>query len=774
MYRTGDRVRVAGGRLLYLGRADEQVKIRGYRVEPAEVAQALRTIEGVGDAAVVVVDGRLIAYAVLAPALDAAEVLRLAAARMPAYLVPAQVIALERLPVTSNGKLDRRALPAPVFEAIGHVDPADETERVLSGIWQDVLHIERVGVTDNFFELGGDSILSIQAVSRARRAGLRFTPKDLFQHQTVRALATVVTRVATAPVKSDAPSGDVPLLPVQQAFFDTPIPARHHWNQAVLLRPKEAIDLVRLQRAVDRAVAHHDALRMRFSQRDGEWTQRYADTSVTTVTHEVVNNEALTDACARAQQGLNLEHGPLLRVALFTLPDGSQRLLVAIHHLVVDGVSWRILLEDLQQAYNSDGALATRTSSYQAWASRVRQHAESLAHELPYWRAQHGPGIAAPDDVKRRDATVTTVSVDATTTRALLTDAHGAYRTQINDLLLAAVARAVGKWQGHASTAVLLEGHGREGLFDDIDLSRTVGWFTTVFPVALPIDDNTGTHIKRVKEALRAVPRHGIGFGLLSELQGVPRPSITFNYLGQFDHGADALFAQATESPGESRDPDAPVSNAIVIDGVVRDGALTFTLTLADPAFAAFGERLHEALGDIVAHCMQAPGGSLTPSDVPLSGLTQAQLDALPGAAIEDIYPLSPMQQGILFHALYAPDSAMYVNQIAVDLGGLDAERMRHAWNETIARHDILRTSILHIDGTPLQALMRSVPSPVVVDADSDAIGDADALAMQDRSRPFSLDTAPLMRVRLVAQGDACHRMIWTSHHLLLDGWSTA
>ncbi|CAG2153600.1 non-ribosomal peptide synthetase [Cupriavidus plantarum] len=775
MYRTGDRVRVAGGRLLYLGRADEQVKIRGYRVEPAEVAQALRTIEGVGDAAVVVVDGRLIAYAVLAPALDAAEVLRLAAARMPAYLVPAQVIALERLPVTSNGKLDRRALPAPVFEAIGHVDPADETERVLAGIWQDVLHIERVGVTDNFFELGGDSILSIQAVSRARRAGLRFTPKDLFQHQTVRALATVVTRVATAPVKSDAPSGDVPLLPVQQAFLDTPIPARHHWNQAVLLRPTEAIDLVRLQRAVDRVVAHHDALRMRFSQRDGEWTQRYADTSVTTVTHEVVNNEALTDACTRAQQSLNLEHGPLLRVALFTLPDGSQRLLVAIHHLVVDGVSWRILLEDLQQAYNSDGPLPTRTSSYQAWASRVRQHAESLAYELPYWRAQHGPGIAAPDDVKRRDATVTTVSVDATTTRALLTDAHGAYRTQINDLLLAAVARAVGKWQGHASTAVLLEGHGREGLFDDIDLSRTVGWFTTVFPVALPIDDDTGTHIKRVKEALRAVPRHGIGFGLLSDpLQGVPRPSITFNYLGQFDHGADALFAQATESPGESRDPDAPVSNAIVIDGVVRDGALTFTLTLADPAFAAFGERLHEALGDIVAHCMQAPGGSLTPSDVPLSGLTQAQLDALPGVAIEDIYPLSPMQQGILFHALYAPDSAMYVNQIAVDLGGLDAERMRHAWNETIARHDILRTSILHIDGTPLQALMRSVPSPVVIDADSDAIGDADALAMQDRSRPFSLDTAPLMRVRLVAQGDACYRMIWTSHHLLLDGWSTA
>ncbi|QET05158.1 amino acid adenylation domain-containing protein [Cupriavidus pauculus] len=771
MYRTGDRVRRRHGRLHYLGRADEQVKIRGYRVEPAEVARMLRTMEGVMDAAVIVHDERLIAYAVLAPSMESTDVLRIAAARLPAYMVPAQVVAMDRLPVTSNGKLDRRALPAPVFEAAGHAEAANETEMALARIWQDVLGIERVGVTDNFFELGGDSILSIQAVSRARRVGLRFTPKDLFLHQTVRALAAVVTRVQSAPVKSDAPGGEVPLLPVQRAFFETHVPARHHWNQAVLLRPMQSLDVVRLQTAVDRLVAHHDALRLRFAGRDGVWTQQYADTAITTVTHDAVTEDALTDACTRAQRGLDLEHGPLLRVALFTLPDGSQRLLIAIHHLVVDGVSWRILLEDLQQAYRDDAALPARTSSYQTWSRKLQHQAASLAHELSFWRTQQGPAVAAPRDVRLRDATVATVSLPAAATRALLTDAHGAYRTQINDLLLAAVARAVGQWQGFDTAAVLLEGHGREALFDDIDLSRTVGWFTSLFPVALPIDDDLGVHIKRVKEAVRAVPRNGIGFGLLRDaLHDVARPSITFNYLGQFDARDGGMFAHAQEPAGDSRDPDAPVGNAIVIDGMVRDGELAFTLTLADPAFTPFAGRLRGALEDIVAHCLQAPAGALTPSDVPLSGLTQAQLDPLAGAAIADIYPLTSMQQGMLFHALYTPDAGMYVNQIAVDLEGLDADRMRRAWNDTIAAHDILRTAFLHVDGKPLQAVMHSVPSPVLIESH----GDVEALALHDRARPFSLDTAPLMRVRLVAQGASRHRMIWTSHHLLLDGWSTA
>ncbi|WP_342064775.1 amino acid adenylation domain-containing protein [Cupriavidus sp. OTU4895] len=774
MYRTGDLVRQApDGNVEYVSRRDHQVKIRGYRIEPGEIEARLRACAGVAEAAVLAVEtatgAQLVAY--VSGAADPLVLRRLLEDTLPAYMVPAQIVALDRLPVTSNGKLDRRALPAPVFEAAEHVAAATDIEAALVRIWQDVLGVECVGVTDNFFELGGDSILSIQAVSRARQAGLRFTPKDLFLHQTVRALAQVVTSAQSA--GEAMPTGEVPLLPVQREFFEAPIPSRHHWNQAVLLRPTQALDVARLQIAVDRLVAHHDALRLRFAERDGDWTQHYADTAITTVTHDAITEDTLTDACTRAQQGLNLEHGPLLRVALFTLPDGSQRLLIAIHHLVVDGVSWRILLEDLQQAYRDDAALPARTSSYQAWARKLQQHAASLAHELPFWRTQQGPTLNARKDVPARNATVATVSLPAATTRALLTDAHAAYRTQINDLLLAAVARAVGQWQGFDTVAVLLEGHGREALFDDIDLSRTIGWFTSTFPVALPIDADLGTHIKRVKETLRAVPQHGIGFGLLRDgLRDMTPPSITFNYLGQFEQGSqpNALFSRAAESAGETRGADAPLGNAIVINGMVRDGALAFDLAFAEPGHSAFAPLLQRALEAVVAHCVAMPAGALTPSDVPLSGLDQVQLDRLPGAEIADIYPLAPMQQGMLFHALYAPDTAMYINQMSVDLAGLDAERMRRAWNDTIAAHDILRTAFVHIDGEPLQVVRRDVPSPVRIDA----TGDADELALQDRTRPFSLDTAPLMRVRLVAQGASRHRMIWTSHHLLLDGWSTA
>ncbi|WP_341867551.1 condensation domain-containing protein, partial [Cupriavidus plantarum] len=358
MYRTGDLVRqAADGNVEYVARRDHQVKIRGYRIEPGEIEARLRACAGVAEAAVLAVDSQLVAY--VSGSAGTLSLRRQLEETLPAYMVPAQIVPLDRLPVTANGKLDRRALPAPVFEAAEHVAASGNVEAELVRIWQDVLGVARVGVTDNFFELGGDSILSIQAVSRARQAGLRFTPKDLFLHQTVRALAQVVTSAHA--IDEAMPTGEVPLLPVQREFFETAIPARHHWNQAVLLRPKEAIDPVRLQAAVDRVVAHHDALRMRFSQRDGQWTQRYADTSVTTVTHELVDTDTLTDACTRAQQSLNLEQGPLLRVARFTLADGSQRLLIAIHHLVVDGVSWRILLEDLQQAYRDDAPLPART-----------------------------------------------------------------------------------------------------------------------------------------------------------------------------------------------------------------------------------------------------------------------------------------------------------------------------------------------------------------------------------------------------------------------------
>ncbi|MCT9074070.1 amino acid adenylation domain-containing protein [Cupriavidus gilardii] len=803
MYRTGDRVRQdAQGRIEYLGRQDEQVKIRGYRVELGEIVHLLRSQPGVKDAAVIVYEERLVAYCVL-DAIDATAIKDRLKAQLPDHMVPAQIIALDRLPVTPNGKLDRRALPAPVWETQGYVAPRNEIEALLAQVWQDVLGVERVGATDNFFELGGDSILSIQSVSRARRLGLRFTPKDLFLHQTVQALAQVAKRDETHRRVDDRPAGEVPLLPIQRAFFETPMPNRHHWNQSVLLRPAEPLDPNALRSALKALVAHHDALRLRYRQQDGQWQQHYAEPPDGDLLWQQQIDDAGSIAahCDRAQRSLDLAQGPLLRALHLQLPDGSERLLLVVHHLVVDGVSWRILLEDLQQAYRTAQqrqpiALAPKTAPYKAWAQALVQYANSdeLTRQVDYWRGQHGPEVPcdhAVSDDRIAEAATLTLRLSAEQTQRLLKQAPAAYRTQINDLLLSALAQAVRQWAGIDRAAVLLEGHGREALRATPDIARTVGWFTTMFPVVLPAVDDTAASIKSVKETLRGVPDHGIGYGLLrhlgpqalrDQLASRALPRITFNYLGQFDQnvGGDALFDFADESSGASRDPEAPLGNWITINGQVSGGVLSLAVSFSTARYrhdtiASLVEAYREALETTIDHCLSVPPGALTPSDVPLAGLTQDQLDRLDGRQIEDLYPLTPMQHGMLFHSLYAPEAGLYVNQLAITLDGLDADRFGAAWDDTVARHEILRTGFVWIEGQAMQAVYRQVPSPVRIDAQQHwNESECEDVALAERKQAFSLDTPPLMRVRLLRLRANRYRMIWTSHHLLLDGWSTA
>ncbi|MFC4434946.1 condensation domain-containing protein, partial [Cupriavidus respiraculi] len=663
MYRTGDLVRrAADGNIEYVGRLDHQVKIRGYRIEPGEIEARLRAHPAVREAVVVPHDGpggkQLVAYVVPTDPQDdpAAALRRHLEDCLPPYMVPAQCITLARLPVTGNGKLDRRALPEPVWETQGYVAPRNDTETLLAQVWQDVLGVEKVGVTDNFFELGGDSILSIQAVSRARRAGLRFTPKDLFLHQTVQALAQVATAVQAGQAQ-ERPTGEVPLLPVQQEFFDSPIPNRHHWNQSVLLRPVGPLDTAALDRALQAIVAHHDALRLSFTQSNGQWKQHYADTVPADLLWQqsVANTVELTDACSRAQQSLRLDSGPLLRALHLRLADGTERLFLAIHHLVVDGVSWRILLEDLQAAYQMAAqgqavVLPARTTSYQAWARELSAYAnrDAMQGEASYWLSLPQSGSPIPDDDVQplaRDAAQATVRLDPRQTTQLLQQAHATYRTRINDLLLTAVAQAAGEWMGQPHVAVMLEGHGRESLFESLDLSRTVGWFTSVYPVVLPVSHDTGHAIRQVKEALRAVPGNGIGFGVLKQfgaepvraaLAAMPAARITFNYLGQFDQGSgdDPLFALASEPGGASRDAAAPLGNWITINGQVFDGELVLNIGYSARQFrpatmARLAQALQRRLEAVIEHCLDDSNQSLTPSDLVNVSIDQNALDAL-------------------------------------------------------------------------------------------------------------------------------------------------
>ncbi|WP_242198389.1 MULTISPECIES: non-ribosomal peptide synthase/polyketide synthase [unclassified Pseudomonas] len=798
LYRTGDRVRQrTDGVIEYLGRLDHQVKLRGLRIELGEIETRLLQHPSVREAVVLVQGGKqLVAYLVL-DSEKPADLKAWLLSSLPEYMVPTHFVVLTQLPVTANGKLDRKALPLPdAAPQQAFIAPSSDLQKALAAIWSDVLGVPHVGVDDNFFELGGDSIISIQVVSRARQAGIRLSPRDLFQYQSVRSLALVASFEQAVVIDQGPVTGEVILTPVQQAFFSQAIAARHHWNQSLLLTPREALEPAQLDAALTQLINHHDALRLRFTRQADGWQQAHAAPAAESVLWQSsVGTEAeLAALCDEAQRSLNLEQGPMLRAALVTLADGAQRLLLVVHHLVVDGVSWRVLLEDLQQAYRQV-ALPAKTSSYQQWAQQLQAHAYTLDEQLPFWLAQSSDAELPCDNPQgglhnRLGATLET-RLDADHTRQLLQDAPAAYRTQVNDLLLTALARVISRWSGQAAALIQLEGHGREDLFDSLDLSRTVGWFTSLFPVRLQAAGELSDAIKSIKEQLRAVPEKGLGYGLLRYL-GQPQsrealadlaaPRITFNYLGQFDRQFNeaALFVPASEGGGQAQDPQAPLANWLTVEGQVYGGELSLQWGFSREMFnAATIQRLADdyatELKALIEHCCATPAGQVTTSDFPLARITQQQLDALPvaGPDIADLYPLSPMQQGMLFHTLYAPQGQAYINQLRLDIEGLDLLIFGRAWQAALDRHDILRSSFhwLGLDSAH-QVIRRQVDVQLQVIEDVNA--DLDALADAERSRGFELNAAPLFRLMLVRSTGSAWHFIFTSHHILMDGWSNA
>ncbi|WP_423392277.1 amino acid adenylation domain-containing protein [Burkholderia sp. LMG 21824] len=841
LYRTGDRVRLrADGRLAFLGRIDDQVKIRGYRVEPGEVSAAVRAAGQVAQAETLAIehDGRmrLATFVVMRDGanFDEAALREALAAKLPDYMVPAQFVALARLPVTANGKIDRAALreraATPVATASGDA-PQGAVETVLAEVWQAVLKAPKVGRDDNFFALGGDSILVLQVIARARKRGVRFTPKQLFDGPTVAELARIaktedVAAAAAAAAQPAAAAGVAAaaqvLTPAQQRFFALDIPHPGHWNQSVAFDVRGPFDADAFARAFASLLTHHDAFRQRFAGRaDGTWHASEAAKPYDALPFADVSARDEADALARfdaLQRRLDLGRGPLACACAARLPDGSTQLHLAIHHAIVDGVSWRILLDDLDTAYRAACERAPVKLSQpglraDAWAARLARAATEpgspFAAEAAYWA-----GMAQGDDIvpdhpdaaaTNADAAVVVQTIDAALTRAALTDAHAAYRTQTIDLLGAALALALAGVSGTASCRVELEGHGREALFDDADASRTIGWLTSHYPVTLPVAATARDTLCAVKDVLRAVPHKGLGFGVLAHygdaatraaLAAVPRPRVTFNYLGQFDAPRDAALVPRFGGAGVERDPQGPLGNTLAIHAYLdtdRDGARTLKVhwVYGAPQFEratidAFAERFAAALRELVDTCASRVahrGGGATPGDFPLAqsaGLTQAAIERAPldWRTIDDVYPLSPMQQGILFHALFAPGHASYVNQLVATAIALDADRLAAAFDASIARHDILRTSVMPDEAAPLQCVHRHARMPVErLDwrTRGDTLeADFDAWLAADRARGFDWREPPLMRLTLIRVTDDAWRVVWTRHHVLLDGWSTA
>jgi amino acid adenylation domain-containing protein/non-ribosomal peptide synthase protein (TIGR01720 family) len=596
LYRTGDRARrLADGTLSFVGRGDQQVKLRGYRIEPGEVEAVLRDLPDVTDAAVVVRadqpgSPRLVAY-VVATGPSASELRDHCAAHLPGYMVPAAFVLLARLPLTPNGKLSRSDLPAPALhEATPYARPRTADEETLAGIWARVLGVPQVGRDDSFFALGGDSILSIQVVARAAQAGLTLTPPLLFRHPTIASLAPRLGHGADGPAVAEQGlvTGPVPPTPIQRWFLDHYLLAAQHYNQALLVEPREPLDTVALETGLRTLVSHHDALRLRL--RDGELDNAGAldpgravltlvDLTETPADRRSVSIDEIADQVCT---GIDLDAGCLLQAVHIRLSAGDERLLLVAHHLGVDSVSWRILLDDLATVYTQAVehrplALPFKTTSYQAWAHRLAGSADMGIPDVPHWTALlTGPGRTVPRDHgtdtaanTHGEARTLTVVLSPESTRGLLraTGTGTAERT-----LLAAAGRALRSWTGERRVVVDVERHGREPLADDIDLSRTTGWFTTTHPVALPAADGP------------RVVAGGLGYGLLRHastdpaaawLRSLPAPEVRFNYLGQVaESAAGALFHLLPESPGAAAEPRARRPYVVDITAVVMDRRL--------------------------------------------------------------------------------------------------------------------------------------------------------------------------------------------------------
>ncbi|WP_405020634.1 amino acid adenylation domain-containing protein [Kitasatospora sp. NBC_00070] len=848
MYRTGDLVRWApDGTVEYLGRTDDQVKVRGFRIELGEIEAALEALPGVTRAAVTAREltpggaRQLVGYVVPAPA-DPEALLAELGRTLPEHFVPAVLVGLAALPLSPNGKLDRKALPdaRPAAQGAGRA-PATEAERVLADLVAAVLGLPEVGVDDNFFSLGGDSISAIQLGSRARRAGYGITPRVVFERRTVARIAAVAETLAVAaPAPAEDGTGVLPPTPISEWLRGRGGPVGRFAQHTVVTVPG-GLDQARLTAALETLTDRHDALRLRLHiAADGSWRQEVRPVGSVPTAERLrrteVTGEELDAAAVRERErlaeGLDPEQGTVL-LAHYLDAGESGRLVLAAHHLAVDGVSWRILLPDLHAAYQGD-TLEAVPSSPRHWATGLHEAAtgDGVRAQLPLWQAMLADGAGPllgdrPLDPARDTAATTRrlrLTLPAGRTAPLLGAVPASRRAGVDHVLLTGLTLALlGRRRdrhgagSRADLLVRLEGHGRQdALVPGADTARTVGWLTTEFPVRLDLDGldlaealaggpAAGRALARVKERLRTLPDAGAGYGLLRHLDPVSgpalaeaeQPQLLFNYLGRFaGSGEDWSPAPGCgDAIGASADGALPAAHALEVGAFVHDGPAGAELTvqlswpegvLTEQAVRELAERWFAALDALAADAARPDAGGLTPSDVPLARVTQAELDRLTAAhpGTQDVLPLSPLQEGLLFHALWSGETEgaddLYTSLTSLELHGpLDRALLAAAVDAVVNRHSALRARFsTGLTEHPVQLIADRVTVPWREYDLTGLAGKAQAAELArietaEAARRFDLTAPPLVRCALVPLGPDRHRLVLTRHHIVMDGWST-
>ncbi|MCH9696801.1 MAG: amino acid adenylation domain-containing protein [Gammaproteobacteria bacterium] len=676
-------------------------------------------------------------------------------------------------------------------------------------IWQAVLKQQRIGIHDNYFELGGDSILSIQIVARARQAGIDFDLKQLFGAQTIAALAQTAKAARRISAEQGLVSGHLPCTAIQHYFFTEIKHDAHHFNQSVLLEVAPGINANVLQMALTRLIDHHDVLRLQVVQKDPVQLEigKHLDLYGIFLISHFKQPQEITEQARALQASMELINAPLLRVMLFQDTEQSinDRLLLVMHHLLVDGVSWRLLLEDLEQLYrqiqnNQHPGLPQKTTSYVEWATRLDSFARSdaLKDDIVYWQCycQYEFGQLPVDKVvgqtiSLNDTTTLQLELDQEVTSALM-QTPVRLQSSVETVLLAALLDTVWLWTGKQNLSIELEGHGRNSLFDDLDVSRTVGWFTTLYPLALLASHDTA--LDAVSTALRELPRQGLSYGLLryqsdhSELQQQLKSAehrnsaIRFNYLGRFEAArSDSLFiGQAAQHRGEERAISQVFSQLLDINCAIHQDIFTLEVRYSPLQFNK--QTIQQRLDDFKQQLLLALEPLINP-DKPqftMPGLNDQRLkNIVSRGVIEDIFPLAPLQQGLLFHSVFSEQSTSYLQQVSWHFhGNLDLECWCQSWEQLIEMHPVLRTGF-DWQGVqqPLQVVFKHTE---LIWQDIDYSHDQDSspevliqhYLQQDKKIQFDSKDMPLQRFACLRINPRHTVFVWSYHHLLLDGWS--
>ncbi|WP_167543313.1 non-ribosomal peptide synthetase [Streptomyces violaceusniger] len=835
MYRTGDiGYWLPGGNLQFVGRSDQQVKIRGHRIELGEVEHCLDQHPKVRKVIVLGVADetafqRLVCYYTLRETgkyIPDDELHRWASATLPSYMVPSVYIAIEEIPLDANGKVNRKALPTLTTRIrdvnTKVIEPRNTVEEDLCTIWREALQIDHIGVHDNFFQLGGDSILTVQVCARARRQGVPLTPKHIFDHPTIASLAAEVgpERTEAVPVQhvSTSATESLPLLPIQRWFFAQKMHDWHHYNQSSHLEA-DNVDPAALEGALHDVVQRHDALRLTFKQTGGFWNQSVAQTESTGILTviDVEDGEysevTVHNVATRIQSSLDPLVGRLLAAGLFRFgrrhPD---RILLAVHHLAVDTLSWQTLLADLSTAYQArvgervlvDDEPALPFTPWAHWVHRYARSAAVAAQE-EHWRAITDGAERVPHDYGSGDQSigadgatiVRKLNVDQT--RRLLREVPSVFRIRVKEILATALCLTLNEW-ADGSIRVDLENHGRDPLAAGLDISRCIGWFTTIQPVRIQHQNlgasNFGSALSDVKERLRKFPDEGLGFSTrwlasLAEEDNCSAQSVAdvvLNYHGVQDRFSpgDGVFKVLKSCLGEEKPPSQLRPYTFEVEAEVRNGELVakwgYSRTMhSEKTVRILVDAFLRRIEELAQYCLNNPGG-YTPSDFPVADLAQREIDYVSSgiADIEDIYSLAPMQQGMLFQTLLAAQENVYMEQQVYRAPGTDALCLEKAFRDVAERHAALRTTFAWRKlSVPVQivhrhALLDVRHQDLRLLAEEEKTTAWEVILQQDLAEGFALSQSPPIRISLVHTQETELYAVLSFHHILMDRWSMA